>query len=228
VYCSLTCVTAQDQRAGERAFERGGWPRWRRLARPWGQGCSSSPAPPAEPPTRVLYRWRSTCAIRDVPSPGASTGCPSHRRRRGNMVALLRSLGPGVLRFGGASADTRIAWTDRATPLPPWASAGLEASDLRELKRLADRSGWRVLLTIGLAHFDVRAAAREAAAAKAALGGALAGAERGHEPNSYAEHGLRTLPWRFPQYAGEARAYWRAIAKAPPDRPPGRPCPAGA
>jgi hypothetical protein len=139
--------------------------------------------------------------------------------RSGNMVALLRSLGPGVLRFGGASADTRIAWIDRATPLPPWASAALEASDLRELKRLADRSGWRVLLTIGLAHFDTRAAAREAAAAKAALGGSLAGFELGNEPNSYAEHGLRPLPWRFPQYAGEARAYWRAITKAAPNVP---------
>jgi len=139
--------------------------------------------------------------------------------RRGNMVALLRSLGPGVLRFGGASADTRIAWTDRETPLPPWASAALEASDLRELKRLADRSGWRVLLTIGLAHFDARAAAREAAAAKAALGSSLAGFELGNEPDSYAEHGLRTLPWRFPKYAGEARSYWQAIAKAAPNVP---------
>jgi hypothetical protein len=139
--------------------------------------------------------------------------------RSGNMVALLRSLGPGVLRFGGASADTRIAWTDPATPLPSWATAGLEAGDLRELKRLADRSGWQVLLTIGLAHFDVRAAAHEAAAAKAALGGSLAGFELGNEPNSYSEHGLRTLAWRFPQYAGEVRAYWRAIAKAAPGIP---------
>jgi hypothetical protein len=139
--------------------------------------------------------------------------------RSGNMVALLRSLGPGVLRFGGASADTRIAWNDRATPLPSWATAGLEARDLRELKRLADRSGWQVLLTIGLAHFDIRAAAREAAAAKAALGGSLVGFELGNEPNSYAEHGLRTLPWRFLLYAGEARAYWRAIAKTAPGVP---------
>jgi hypothetical protein len=137
----------------------------------------------------------------------------------GDLIALLRSLGPGVLRFGGASADTRIAWTDPATPLPQWASADLQASDLRELKRLADRSGWRVLLTIGLGHFDARAAAREAAAAKAALGSSLAGFELGNEPNSYGEHGLRTLPWRFRQYAGEAGAYWRAIAKAAPNVP---------
>ena len=40
---------------------------------------------------------------------------------RGNLVTLLRSLGPGVLRFGGVSADTRIAWTDARTPRPAWA-----------------------------------------------------------------------------------------------------------
>src|SRR4029077_11581446 len=83
----------------------------------------------------------------------------AHYSRVGDMVALLRSLGPGVLRFGGASADTQIAWSDQATPLPAWASARLEAGDLRELRRLAHRSGWRILLTIGLAHFDPAAAA---------------------------------------------------------------------
>ena len=30
----------------------------------------------------------------------------------GDLVTLLRSLGPGVLRFGGVSADTRVAWSD--------------------------------------------------------------------------------------------------------------------
>src|SRR5271165_6818907 len=40
----------------------------------------------------------------------------------GDMVALLRSLGAGVLRFGGVSADTRVAWTDEETPRPAWAS----------------------------------------------------------------------------------------------------------
>src|SRR5271167_4336492 len=55
----------------------------------------------------------------------------------GDLVGLLRSLGPGVVRFGGVSADTRVAWTDGATARPPWASDVLEAGDLRELGRLA-------------------------------------------------------------------------------------------
>src|ERR1700694_5071705 len=32
----------------------------------------------------------------------------------GDLVRLLRSLGSGVLRFGGVTADTRAAWTDTA------------------------------------------------------------------------------------------------------------------
>src|ERR1700733_7375495 len=48
---------------------------------------------------------------------------------RGNLVSLLRSLGPGVLRFGGVSADTRIAWTDARTPRPAWASGVVDADD---------------------------------------------------------------------------------------------------
>jgi hypothetical protein len=46
----------------------------------------------------------------------------------GDLVTLLRSLGRGVLRFGGVSADTRVAWTDAATPRPAWASSVLEAA----------------------------------------------------------------------------------------------------
>src|SRR5262249_12605153 len=65
----------------------------------------------------------------------------AHSAPRGDFVPMLRSLGPGVLRFGGVSADTRVAWTDAATPRPAWASAVLSPADLRELRTLAARSG---------------------------------------------------------------------------------------
>src|SRR5665213_2430820 len=71
----------------------------------------------------------------------------------GDFASMLRSLGAGVLRFGGASADTRVAWTDVATPRPAWASFALRAGDLRHLRKLASESGWQILLTIGLAHY---------------------------------------------------------------------------
>jgi hypothetical protein len=135
---------------------------------------------------------------------------------RGDFASMLRSLGAGLLRFGGVSADTRTAWTDAATPLPAWASSGLNADDLRALRVLAAKSGWHVLLTLGLAHYDPRAAAREAAAAKAALGGWLAGIEVGNEPDAYAAHGLRSAPWTFSEYDSQVAAYRRAIAKVAP------------
>ena len=134
----------------------------------------------------------------------------------GDFVGMLRSLGPGLLRFGGITADTRVAWIDRTTPLPSWAFLGLRASDFRELRQLASRSGWHILLTIGLAHYDPRAAAHEAFAAETALGGWLVGIELGNEPDSYARHDLRTLPWTPDRYSREVTVYRRAIAKVAP------------
>jgi len=137
----------------------------------------------------------------------------------GNLIGLLRSLGPGVLRFGGASADSRVAWSDPATAPPPWASELLDASDLRRLARLAKDSGWRVLLTLDLAHFEPALAARETASARAALGKLLAGIELGNEPDAYMRHGLREAPWTFAQYAPQAQAYAAAIAALAPGIP---------
>jgi hypothetical protein len=129
----------------------------------------------------------------------------------GDFVGLLRSLGPGMLRFGGVSADTRVAWTDAATPRPAWTSSVLEAADLRRLGVLAARSDWRVLLTVGLAHYAPAAAAREVQVARRALGSRLAAVEIGNEPDAYARHGLRPLPWNAARYDAEVRRYRRAI-----------------
>lgn len=138
---------------------------------------------------------------------------------RGNMVALLRALGPGVLRFGGVSADTRVAWKDPSTPLPVWATSAVEASDFRELARLASESGWHVELTIGLGHFEPQAAGREAGAAKAELGPWLEAIELGNEPNAWARHGLRSEPWTVVQYNAQIAAYRSVIEAAAPGIP---------
>ncbi len=137
----------------------------------------------------------------------------------GDLITLLRSLGPGVLRFGGVTADTRVAWTDEVTPRPPWASGVLEVGDLRKLRSLAAKSGWHILLTIGLGHYEPEAAAREAAAAKATLGEWLEGIELGNEPNAYVQQGLRSEPWTFVQYDAQVAAYRSAIEAAAPGIP---------
>jgi hypothetical protein len=135
---------------------------------------------------------------------------------RGDLVGLLRSLGPGVLRFGGITADQNVAWTDGLTPRPAWASSVIDAAELRAIGVLARRSGWRILLTVGLAHFEPTAAAREVAAAHLALGPYLAAVEIGNEPDAYGRHGLRELPWIAQGYEEEVTAYREAIAALTP------------
>ena len=137
----------------------------------------------------------------------------------GDLVSMLRSLGVGVLRFGGITADEQTAWVDEATPRPAWALGVLEAGDLRGLGSLAAASGWHVLLTLGFAHFDPEAAAREAAVAKAALGESLEAIEIGNEPDSYARHGFRPQPWTPVQYQEQINAYRIAIEAVAPGIP---------
>ncbi len=86
----------------------------------------------------------------------------------------------------------------------------------RGVAAFARRSGWRVLLTVGLAHYDPVVAAREVAAAHAALGPYLAAVEIGNEPDSYATHGLRDGSWGVGEYLSEVAAYRHAIAAITP------------
>ena len=137
----------------------------------------------------------------------------------GDLVAMLRSLGVGVLRFGGVTADEQVAWTDAVSARPPWAWGVLEPGNLTQLGRLAAASGWGVILTLGLGHYDPQAAAREAAVAKAALGNSLEAIEIGNEPESYARHGLRPMPWAPEQYNEEVLAYRTAIEALAPGIP---------
>jgi hypothetical protein len=137
----------------------------------------------------------------------------------GNLVALLRSLGPGVLRLGGVSADLQSAWVPAGGALPRWASTAISSADLAGIAALAHETGWRVLLTVNLGHYDPAAAAQEAAAARALLGSSLAGIELGNEPDAYIRKGLRSPGWDFAAYRRQAAAYLAAIAAAAPGVP---------
>jgi hypothetical protein len=138
---------------------------------------------------------------------------------RGDLVALLKSLGPGMLRFGGITADENVGWTDAATPRPAWASSAIGPADMKALGELAKRSGWQVLLTVGLAHYEPQAAAREVASAKHALGPYLAAVEIGNEPDAYGRHGFRELPWIAQGYEEQVSAYREAIGALTPGVP---------
>jgi hypothetical protein len=138
---------------------------------------------------------------------------------RGDLIKLLRSLGPGVLRFGGITADENVAWTDAATPRPAWATSTIGPEQMKALGVLARRSGWQVLLTVGMAHYEPAAAAREVAAAHHALGPYLAAVEIGNEPNAYGSHGFRELPWIAQGYEEEVSSYREAIDALTPGVP---------
>lgn len=138
---------------------------------------------------------------------------------RGNLVKLLRSLGPGTIRFGGITSDQNIGWSDAVTPKPPWASRAINPAQLQAIGRLSRRSGWKVLLTVGMAHFEPTAAAREVAAAHRALGANLAAVEIGNEPDAYGRHGFRALPWIAQGYQEEVSEYRQAIRALTPGVP---------
>ena len=126
---------------------------------------------------------------------------------RGNYAALFRTLGAGVVRFGGNSLDRRTAWLPNGGPLPSWASVAVTPADLTSVAAFSRAVGWRVLLGINLGHFDAASAAGEARFAASAFGSQLAAFECGNEPNVFT-NGLRPMPYPYTQY----RAEWEACA----------------
>ncbi len=136
----------------------------------------------------------------------------------GDVVSLMRSLGPAVMRFGGISVDTEAAWVDEGAP-PPWAHTTITPQDLAGIAALARASGWRVLLGVTYGHYEPAAAAQEAQVAQSLLGPSLEGIAIGNEPDRFVADGLRTPPWSFADYVSETEAYRAAIAAAAPGVP---------
>jgi hypothetical protein len=138
---------------------------------------------------------------------------------RGDFATLLRSLGPGVMRFGGISADEQAAWVPAGASKPAWANTAIDEQDLAGLAALARETGWKVLLTVNLGHVEARAAAQEAVAAKARLGPYLAGIEIGNEPDLFPRKHLRPPGTGVKAYLPQAAEYRAAIETAAPGTP---------
>ncbi len=137
---------------------------------------------------------------------------------RGDLVDLMRSLGPGIMRFGGISSDETTAWLQEGLA-PAWAQATVVPQDLAALAVLARETGWRVVLTVNLGHSQAAAAAQEAQVAEQQLGASLAGIAIGNEPDRYVADGLRPAGWAQAAYLAEAGAYRGAIAAVAPGVP---------
>jgi hypothetical protein len=136
----------------------------------------------------------------------------------GDLVNLMRSLGQGVMRFGGISVDTEAAWATEGAA-PAWAHTAITPQDIQGIAELAHATGWRVLLGVAFGHYEPAVAAQEAQAAQSLLGTSLEGIAIGNEPDRYVADALRSSPWSFADYLTEANAYRAAIAAAAPGVP---------
>jgi hypothetical protein len=132
-----------------------------------------------------------------------------------SLVALMRQLGPGVLRIGGGSVDSSW-WTSDAERPPAWATSVITPTDLGQLKRLLDTTGWHVILSVDLGHFDPTRAADEAKVAARLLGTHLLGFSIGNEPDKFSESvvRLRSSPYTVSVYLKELAEYDTAMRSA--------------
>jgi hypothetical protein len=120
----------------------------------------------------------------------------------GNLSAMLRNLGTSVMRFGGNSVDTSYH--------------GISAPALAGLARLSRASGWTVLYSEPLAHFNAAAVTRDSRAVSNALGGQLAGFACGNEPDLYHTNGLRPATYAESTYLGQVAQCFQAIRAGAP------------
>jgi hypothetical protein len=112
---------------------------------------------------------------------------------RTSLVALMRRLGPGVLRIGGNSVDYSW-WTANNERPPTWATSVVTPSDLVNLRGLLEATGWRAILGVDLGHLDPARAGDEARVAGSVLGSRLLAFEIGNEPNNYGDPLVKLRP----------------------------------
>jgi hypothetical protein len=134
-----------------------------------------------------------------------------------SLVALMRRLGPGVLRIGGNTLDSSW-WTSNDEPPPAWATNVVDPSDLVVLRGLLAATNWRVILGVNLGHFDPARAASEAFTAAQILGTRLLGIEVGNEPNAYTTPAIKLRPssYGIGGYLEELAAYSASVRAAVP------------
>jgi hypothetical protein len=190
-----------------------------REARQLAEGGSAPAAPRGRPVTVTLGEPAGPTVpghFLGLSFEATATPLLARYARAGNLATLLRSLGPGVIRIGGVTVDSRAAWSPQGAARPSWASVAITRRELEGLASLARDSGWQVLLSVNAGHDDPHAAAQEAAAARALLGDRLVGVAIGNEPDRYEREGLRGAGWNSAEYLRQVATYRAAIARAAP------------
>src|SRR5579859_2757835 len=129
----------------------------------------------------------------------------------GTLPQLMKSVGPGVMRWGG-NVENDTFWTSTGETAPDWAAFTFTPAHLQRLRTLADLTGWKAIIGVDIKHFDAVRAADEARSAQAILGSRLLAIEIGNEPNYY--------PGYTPdRYYADFETYRKAMTKAAPGIP---------
>jgi len=131
------------------------------------------------------------------------------------LIQMMKNLGPGILRMGGASSDL-TTWTGapRTADTPP---ASVTTTEIDHLSAFATATGWPVLFGLNLGNNDKGLAANEAAYVKQGLGNNLYAFQSGNEPDAYGPYTHhRNRFYSFNDFLGEWRSYEDAIKAAAP------------
>lgn len=127
----------------------------------------------------------------------------------GDLAQLLRNLGRSVMRFGGNTVDQSFY--------------GITPNALAGLVRLAKASGWTVLYSEDLGHFNAAVVTRDARAVTAALGRRLSALACGNEPDLFPNYRLRPPSYSESQYQAQESQCLTAVRagarKAPIEGP---------
>ena len=143
----------------------------------------------------------------------------SQYAHRGNLVKLLRSLGPGIIRFGGITPDQNVGWTD-AHPTPSWASRAIERAQLHAIgacsppQRMEGAADGR--------NGPLRTRRPPPARWRPPTGRSGPTSPRSRSATSrtpYGKHGFRKLPWIAQGYEEEVSEYREAIGALTPGVP---------
>ncbi len=123
----------------------------------------------------------------------------------GNLPALLRNFGPGVLRFGGNSVDQGYA--------------GISSGAVRALATLARKTGWKVLYSENLDRFSASRVRADARRVTDGLGKRLLAIACGNEPEDFAGR-VRPSDYTESDYlATDVPRCRRAVASGAPRAP---------
>ena len=131
------------------------------------------------------------------------------------LIQLMKNIGPGMLRMGGASSDL-TTWSGSArtagTPLDI-----VTTSDIDRLSAFSKATNWPVLFGLNLANNDTGLASNEAAYVHQSLGSSLYAFQSGNEPDAYGPYTHHRNPsYNFSDFLSEWRAYRAAVQKAVP------------